>query len=302
MKRLVALLVVLALAAVAYLVGYDPAYGGSIKAERAKPLVFSHRGFGDHGPDNSLAAAYRAMAAGFDGVDVDAQLTKDGKVVVFHDLSLERLTDAHGKVGDHTLAELEKLDLATKFDGKRGDKPYTKAPVRSFETFVENISSRGILMVELKVTEKGDTGMEREVVRILTKHDAFDRVYLSSFNPLVIRRLESLDSRVQSVFIFMDTNWNAELLAEMNPEDVVDLPWFLRKEWTRRAVRKLIKPDMLSVNVEVAEETREHLIESGWPVLLWAPNDKAAIDEAIAQKPYGVISDEPHLVREQLTR
>lgn len=294
MKRLLVVLVLLLAAAAGYLFAYDPDYSGDIDANRSTPLLFAHRGFGDFGPDNSLAAAKRAVGTpGIDGVDVDAQLTKDGKIVVFHDLRLDRLTSADGRVGEHTLAEMEALDLAPKYEGKPFGGSYDKAPVRSFETFVRQIPPEGLLMTELKVTEKGDTGMEREAVRILRKYDAFDRVYLSSFNPLVIRRLERLDRRVRTVFVFMDTNWNAELLAEMRPEDVVDLPWFLRTEWTRRAVRKLIRPDALSVNVEVAAKTRKHLIESGWPVMLWAPDAPDAIADALAQHPYGVISDQP---------
>jgi glycerophosphoryl diester phosphodiesterase len=299
-RWLLLVVLLLALAAGAYAFVYDPEYDGAA-IPVSKPLVFSHRGFGDHGPDNSMAAALAGLDAGADGVDVDAQLTKDGKIVVFHDLRLDRLTSSSGKVGDYTLAELEKLDLAPKFPGRKADGTrYERAYVASFEEFVKRVSPEGILMVELKVTRPGDTGIEREAVRILRKHDAFDRVYLSSFNPIVIKRLESTEPRVVTVWAFMDTNWNAELLAEMRPEDVVDLPWFLRKEWTRRGLRKLLRPDMLSVNVEVAEQTRTHLIEQGWPVLLWAPNTKREIADALAQRPYGIISDEPTEVLRQL--
>lgn len=300
LRRALAVLVVLLLAAGLYLFVYEPGYRGDIDAEVEQPLVFAHRGYGDRGPDNSLAAAERAMTTGVAGVDVDGQLTKDGRIVIFHDLSLDRLTDREGKVADYTLAELKELDLATKYNAEQPDSDYEHAFVASFEEFVEAITPHGILMVELKVSGLGDTGIEREAIRILDKHDAFDRVWLSSFNPLVIRRLERTDERVQSAYIFMDTNWNDELLAEMRPEDVVDLPWIVRKEWTRRGLRKLMRPDMLSVNMEVAEETRERLIERGWPVLLWTPNDPSAIADAIAQRPYAVISDESEEVLQQL--
>lgn len=278
-----------------YMFAYDPPYNGAVRTSD-DIKVFSHRGFGDKGPDNSLAAATRGITTGADGVDVDAQLTKDGKLVIFHDLSLDRLTDAKGKVGDKTLAELEQLDLAQKYDGKG----YETAYVRSFEDFVKSITPEATLMVELKVTSTADTGAEREAWRILKKYDAFNDVILSSFNPLVIHRLESLDSRIQTMYIFMDTNWNEELLAEIKPDDVVDLPWFVRAEWTRRGIRKITKPDYLSVNVAVDENTREHLIQQGWPVFLWTPNDRTAIQQAIAQEPYGIISDRPEEVLRQL--
>ncbi len=279
-----------------YLFAYDPKYDGTVEATN-QTKVFAHRGYGNHGPDNSLAASERALEElPVSGVDVDAQLTKDGKLVIFHDLSLGRLTEKSGKVADYTLAELKALDLNIKYTGAGYDQAY----VESFEEFVKRITPRATLMVEMKVTGTGDTGAEREAYRIIKQNDAFDSVILSSFNPLVLNRLEKLDRRVQTMFIFMDTNWNKELLAEMNPKDVVDLPWFLRNEATRRAVRKIVRPDYLSVNVDVAPQTRKHLIDQGWPVFLWSPNSPEKIAEAIKQRPYGIISDEPRQVLTQL--
>ena len=96
---------------------------------------------------------------------------------------------------------------------------------------------------------------------------------LSSFNPLVLRRLKKLDPEVRTALIFMDTNWNPELLAEIKPEDRVDLPWPLRQEWIRRAIRKLVKPDLLSINHEVDEGVLDRLIAKGWPVFIWTPDE-----------------------------
>ena len=108
-------------------------------------------------------------------------------------------------------------------------------------------------MVELKVPGSAPTGIEQRAVELIRRYDAHADVVLSSFNPLVLRRLKKLDPQVRTALIFMDTNWNPELLAEIRPEDRVDLPWFLRQEWIRRAIRKMVKPDLLSINHEVDE-------------------------------------------------
>ena len=96
----------------------------------------------------------------------------------------------------------------------------------------------------------------------------------------------------------MDTNWNPELLAEIKPEDRVDLPWMVRQEWIRRALRKLIKPDLLSINHEVDSAVTARLMAKGWPVFIWTPDDDAAIRRALARRPYGIISDQPLRARE----
>jgi glycerophosphoryl diester phosphodiesterase len=291
-RVLLGLLLLLGLGAL-WLFEYEPAYRGTLVVRPPHPLVFAHRCFGVHGPDNSLYAVERALEAGMDGVDVDGQLTRDGELVIFHDLSVDRLTSASGKVRDKTLAEMLALDLGPKYDPA-----VSGAYVRTFEDFVRTMKGRGILMVELKVPGRGATGIEQRAVEIIRRHDAHANVILSSFNPLVLYRLKRLDPAVRTALIFMDTNWNPELLAEIRPEDRVDLPWFLRQEWIRRAVRKIVRPDLLSINHEVDHVVTDRLIANGWPVFIWTPDEDADLRRAFAKGPYGVISNRPIRAKE----
>ena len=82
----------------AYLFLYEPSYTGSINVKKDQVLFFAHRGFGNHAPDNSLVGARLALERGLDGVDVDAQFSKDKKTFIFHDVSLERFTIGEGRV------------------------------------------------------------------------------------------------------------------------------------------------------------------------------------------------------------
>ena len=96
----------------------------------------------------------------------------------------------------------------------------------------------------------------------------------------------------------MDTNWNPELVAEIKKGDEVNLPWALRQEWIRRGIRKLVKPDLLSVNVAVDSAVTRALIAKGWPVFLWTPDEAGDIQAALTKGPYGVISNEPVRAKE----
>ena len=273
-----------------YLSCYEPPYRGTLVARPSRPLIFGHRGFGDHAPDNSLYAVERALGAGMDGVDVDGQLTRDSVLVIFHDLSVDRLTSDTGRVRDKTLAAMLALDLGPKFHA-----PMRGAYVRTFEDFVRAVMARdsAILMVELKVPGMAATGIERRAVEIIQRYGAHARVVLSSFNPVVLYRVKRLDAKVRTALIFMDTNWNPELLAEIKPEDRVDLPWIVRQEFVRRAIRKIVRPDLLSINHAVDEAVTDRLIAKGWPVFIWTPDEEADIRRALAKRPYGVISNEP---------
>ena len=279
--------------AAAYFFLYEPSYRGSLVVRPPRPLVFAHRGFGDLGPDNSLYAVERALQAGMDGVDVDGQLTRDGELVIFHDLSVDRLTSGSGRVRDKTLSEMLALDL-----GPRYDPSLRGASVRTFEDFLRAVKGRGILMVELKVPGLAASGIEERAVAIIRKYDAHEDVVLSSFNPLVLYRVKRLDPEVRTALIFMDTNWNPELIAEIKPEDLVNLPWPLRQEFVRRAVRKLVRPDLLSINHEVDGAVIDGLIAKGWPAFIWTIDEEPDLRAAFARRPYGVISDQPVRARQ----
>src|SRR6185436_5032405 len=112
----------------------------------------------------------------------------DGELVIFHDLSVDRLTRDTGHVRDKTLDQMLALDL-----GPRYDSALHGAYVRTFEDFVRTTKGRGILMVELKVPGMGSTGIEQRAVDIIRKYDAQRDVVLSSFNPLVLYRVKRID-------------------------------------------------------------------------------------------------------------
>src|SRR3989441_12874891 len=279
----------------AYCFGYEPPYRGGLVARPTRTLIFGHRGFGDHAPDNSLYAVERALDAGMDGVDMDGQLTRDSALVIFHDLSVGRLAPDHGRVSDKTMASMLPLDLGPKFPP-----PMRGAYVHTFEDFVRTVMQRdaGILMVELKVPGLGATGIEQRAVDIIQRYGAHERVVLSSFNPLVLYRVKRLDPRVRTALIFMDTNWNPELVAEIKPGDLVNLPWPLRQEFIRRALRKIVRPDLLSINHEVDEAVIDRLIAKGWPVFIWTVDTEEEVRLALSKRPYGVISNEPIRARQ----
>ena len=75
---------------------------------------YAHRGLFDNdsnAPENSLLAFQKAVDAGY-GMELDVQLSKDDKLVIFHDASLKRMCGIDGKVWDYTLEELQQMKLA----------------------------------------------------------------------------------------------------------------------------------------------------------------------------------------------
>ena len=89
-------------------------------------------------PENSLTA-FRLAAEGGYGAEMDLQLTKDGKLVVFHDASIERMCGVKKRLGDCTYEELQQYTLLE-----------TQEKIPTFDEVLKVIHGRGPLIVEIK--------------------------------------------------------------------------------------------------------------------------------------------------------
>lgn len=75
------------------------------------PALYCHRGLHDETvPENSLAAFRKAAEKGY-GVELDVRMTKDGKIVVFHDKTLSRMCGVDGDLADFSFEELSEFRL-----------------------------------------------------------------------------------------------------------------------------------------------------------------------------------------------
>jgi len=85
-------------------------------------LNIAHQGGEAEFPSNTMYAFQHSVKAGADMLELDVGVTKDNKVVVMHDTTLDRTTNGHGTIASHTLSQIRKLDGAYWFAG--GKAPY----------------------------------------------------------------------------------------------------------------------------------------------------------------------------------
>ncbi|MEL7659172.1 MAG: glycerophosphodiester phosphodiesterase family protein, partial [Bacillota bacterium] len=75
----------------------------------------AHRGASAYAPENTMASFELALGLGADAIELDVQLTKDEKLVVIHDLSIDRTSNGTGYIKDMTLDDLRQFDFSYKF-------------------------------------------------------------------------------------------------------------------------------------------------------------------------------------------
>lgn len=134
------------------------------------PSVMAHRGFSLAGAENTLTAFRAAWDLGCLWLELDVNTTRDGVVMVFHDGSLDRVTDGSGQVGDHTLAQMMELSVAG------GEPPLTLAHLLE-----EMPEAR--FNIDVK-----DEASVAALPELLERTGAVDRVRIASFSDCRRRR------------------------------------------------------------------------------------------------------------------
>ena len=101
--------------------------------EPKTPLNIAHQGGEDEFPSNTLYAFRKALRVGADMLELDVGVTKDGKVIVMHDTTVDGKTNGHGTVASKTLRQIKKLDAAFWFAPGASDHYSHALPPRSYK-------------------------------------------------------------------------------------------------------------------------------------------------------------------------
>ena len=139
---------------------------------------YAHRGLHDDKiPENSMAAFERAVEMGF-GIELDVRLSKDGKLVVFHDDTLQRMVGIHGSTTDYTAYELAAMSLNGTEEG-----------IPLFKDVLKLVDGRVPLLIEIKELAK-----EKEVAPALAMMlRSYEGPYIvESDNPLALGRFAKI--------------------------------------------------------------------------------------------------------------
>lgn len=130
-------------------------------------LKIGHRGAPGYPrvAENTLGSFRRAIWKGANALEFDVRRTKDGKLVVVHDLSVQRTTNGFGNVCDMTYEQLHELDAGL---GER---------VPLLEDVLKLFGTEVLLNIEIK-----ERGVEREILRLVEFYKLNNRVLISAFD------------------------------------------------------------------------------------------------------------------------
>ena len=167
-------------------------------------LNIAHQGGEDEFPSNTMYAFQHSVKAGADMLELDVGVTKDNKVVVMHDTTLDRTTNGHGTIASHTLSQIRKLDGGYWFAG--GKAPYDhkakRHPFRGKGLKVPTLQEvmKAFPKTPINVEIKGRTKAEKpaeyiqnaEVLAKLLKNSPRRDIIVVSFQQPAVNRFHEL--------------------------------------------------------------------------------------------------------------
>ncbi|MFE0629633.1 glycerophosphodiester phosphodiesterase [Streptomyces sp. NPDC058864] len=145
-------------------------------------LTVGHRGVMGVEPENTLRSFVRAEREDMDQIELDLHLSKDGALIVMHDVKVDRTTDGSGLIGDHTLDELRDLDAG---HGER-------IPV--FEEVLDAVTKP--IQAEIK-----DVAAARVLAATMLERELVERVDVLSFHDEALAEIRELVPGVRTVLV-----------------------------------------------------------------------------------------------------
>ena len=242
----------------------------------------AHRGGSRLAPENTLAAFRTALTLSVDAIELDVQMTKDGHAIVFHDNTVEKLTDGEGNVLDLDFDYLRSLNAAAHFAGGWPE-PQRMPTLREV---LDLARARTQVYVEIKASHHNSTygrypDIAETVVKEIRAAGMLDSVLIISFDLLILPLIKSLEPTLKTAAIISEDVWNPK--SENAFESLLQQAHTLQVDWLNMDV-DLFTPDM-------PERVHAHGLKIG----CWTVNSLEEMRRLAATGIDSITSDRPDL-------
>ena len=286
-----------------------------------RPLNIAHRGARSLAPENTLAAARKAIETGADMWELDVNVTADGELVVMHDDTLTRTTNAEAlfpqrppwRVVDFTLAEIKQLDTGGPFlaqdpfeqIGAGVISPAEQATLRGepVPTLAEALqftaNHRWRVNVEIKPLPGAMLAfpIARRVVAEIEALDMAGQVLVSSFVPQLAAQVRALNPAI-AVAVLSEGALSPATLSQWLPYPTAELTpmHYFSGDDPVSFLAQLGIATYHPYYALLSPEEIAHLRAAGLAVNTWTVNDAAHMRRLIEAGVSGLITDYPQVL------
>jgi len=216
-----------------------------------------HRGAKGHLAENTLESIKKALQLGVDGIEIDVHRCASGELVVFHDFTLDRMTDTSGEVSKFTLKQLKKVEVKG-----HGQIP-TLSEVMAF------VNNKCLLNIELKGQDTPKEASRLIDFYVEKKGWDYSNIIVSSFQKDLLETVYNLNKNIP-----------LGVITDTNLEEAVHVA---------KAINAYsIHPDYTMLTQEIVQNLREQ-----FKVFTWTVNNLKPIKRIKSYEVDGIISDFP---------
>jgi glycerophosphoryl diester phosphodiesterase len=241
----------------------------------ATPLAMAHRGFSRDGLENSMAAFRAAVALGFRHLETDVHTTADGVLLLFHDETLDRVTDGHGRISELPAATVVRARI-------RGVEP-----VPLFEELIAAFPE-----VRLNLDVK-DWNSVDPLAAAIERYRLHDRVLIASFSDRRRRAVLKQLSRPAAGSAGVVSNALFVLLGPILPAPLLRLV----AGRALRGVHALQVPVRYGALTVVTPGLIRRAHRHGLHVHVWTINDTAEMNRLLDLGVDGIVTDRADLLK-----
>lgn len=209
-----------------------------------KNLTIAHRGIFNNinTPENSLKSIKKAMDLNLP-IELDVTLTKDKKLIVFHDINLKRMCNLNKYVDDMTLNEIKKLTLLS-----------TNEKIPTLEEVLNLVNGKVLLDIEIK-SNNNTKLICNTILKTLEKYQG--DLLLKSFQPKIVRYLKKNSSYTIGLLI---TNFlNHKIYSYI---------------MSCKFLINYCNPDFLAINKKIIKKKRIQNYRKKLPIFIWTITNK----------------------------
>lgn len=242
----------------------------------------AHRGGSQLAPENTLAAFRNALTLPVDAIELDVQMSHDGHLIVFHDNTVNRLTNGTGNVLDLDFAYLRSLNAAAHFAGAWPE----PEQIPTLQEVLALVKDRLRVYIEIKRSQRGSSygrypHIAEAVVREVQTAAMLDQVVVISFDWSILAEVKSLEPAIATGMIVSRGVWNPG--AEHAIDTLMEQARSLRCGWINLDLR-LFTPAILAA-------VHQHGLKEG----IWTVNTEQELRRLAAAGVDSLTTDRPDL-------
>ena len=245
-----------------YQLKWNPAHPDFYCSEEI--IKIGHRGAPVLAPGYTIESFIKAFKTGIKGIELDVQLSKDGKLVVFHDWNLENKSGSPGKIEDMNYSGIRDLSLEN------------NCQIPLLDGVLEICPKDRFVNIEIKSRYYLNAQLVEKVVKMIQKYKMEKLVVISSFNPFVLQFVKKIIPVLPTAYL-----WSSE-----------DAPFLFNSPlWIW-----ICRPDGFHIDINNADEKIISWVrKKNLNILAFTVNNSFDLSKAQKLGLDGIFTDDPHL-------